>query len=67
MGVTFYYLTEEEIKEIGKDPLFRKVEAAIQLAARLGEDAFDFIEGRGLHLSRHEIAKEILEIRAGRL
>lgn len=42
--------------------LFEKIEDAIKLAARLGDDAFDFIEGRGLAQDRREIFAELTRV-----
>jgi len=42
-----------------QDELARKIEEAIHLAAKLGPDAFDAIEGRGLLFLRLDIAAAV--------
>lgn len=46
------------------DALVHQVGEAIKLAAKLGDDAFDFIEGRGLHAMRLQIEKDVAALRA---
>ena len=41
--------------------IMAKVEEAIRLASRLGDDAFDHIEGRGLHQIRLEIQARLAD------
>lgn len=48
------------------DALVHQIEETIRLAAKLGDDAFDLIEGRGLHAMRLQIEKDVASLRASR-
>lgn len=58
------YAEQEEAvrRAAGGSPLVRKIEDAIHDASRLGDNAFDCVEGRGLKLAREEIAAEVARI-----
>ena len=55
-----------ETREQECEALLERIEDAIKLAAQLGADAFDFIEGRGLYQERLAIQSDVRHLAAPR-